>query len=167
MKVMGIDASTTCTGYAFFDENKLIHYSCIKPNGTTWQERLINEGPKLNMLIEQWKPDVIIMENVPLVNRQLETLVILGAVQGYILSVASSHGVEIKFVMPSEWRSKVGLYDGTKRGMKRDVLKQRAIEKANKLFHLDLTWVSPRSKKNQDDIAESILIAYSQIQPRS
>ena len=69
--------------------------------------------------------------------------------------------------MPSEWRSKVGLYDGTKRGMKRDVLKQRAIEKANELFHLDLTWVSPRSKKNQDDIAESILIAYSQIQPGS
>ena len=34
---------------------------------------------------------------------------------------------------------------------------------ANKIFQLDLVWAGGKSVKNQDDIAESILIAYSQI----
>lgn len=163
MKVIGIDASTTCTGYSVFEGKRLVHYSCIKPTGKTWQQRLIDEGPKLSMLIEQWKPDFIVMENVPLVNRQMETLVILGAVQGYILAIASHYNIEVKFVMPSEWRSEIGLYDGTRAGMRREVLKRKAIEKANELFNLDLKWVAPKSKKNQDDIAEAVLIGYSQV----
>ena len=47
--------------------------------------------------------------------------------------------------------------------MKRVVQKEKAVKKANELFGLDLVWVSENSSKNQDDIAEAILIAYSQI----
>ena len=39
----------------------------------------------------------------------------------------------------------------------------KAIEMANEEFSLDLAWVAPSSKKNEDDCAEGILIAYSQI----
>ena len=36
----------------------------------------------------------------------------------------------------------------------------------NKLFNIDLMWVKPKSKLNQDDIAEAILICYSQVKPK-
>ena len=55
------------------------------------------------------------------------------------------------------------LYDGTKEGRKKEILKEKAVNKANELFGLDLQWIGPKSKRNDDDIAESILICYSQI----
>ena len=43
------------------------------------------------------------------------------------------------------------------------ILKQKAVQTVNEEFGLNLKWVSPKSKLNEDDIAEAILIAYSQI----
>lgn len=40
-------------------------------------------------------------------------------------------------------------------------LKERAIKMANEIFGLNLLYVSKNSKKNQDDIAEAILIGYT------
>lgn len=50
------------------------------------------------------------------------------------------------------------MFDGTNEGKKREVLKQKAIEMANDCFDLELKWISLNSKKNDDDIAEAILI---------
>ena len=58
------------------------------------------------------------------------------------------------------------MYDGTREGTYREVLKKKAINIANKLFNIDLMWVKPKSKLNQDDIAEAILICYSQVKPK-
>ena len=55
------------------------------------------------------------------------------------------------------------MFDGTKDGRKREVLKEKAILMANKLFNLKLEWYGPKSKKTQDDQAEAILIAWSKI----
>ena len=55
------------------------------------------------------------------------------------------------------------MFDGTKDGRKREVLKEKAILMANKLFNLKLEWHGPKSKKTQDDQAEAILIAWSKI----
>ena len=46
-------------------------------------------------------------------------------------------------------------------------MKQSSIEYANKTFSLDLMWKSKTSKYNQDDIADAINIAYSQIKPKN
>lgn len=156
---MGIDASSTCTGVSVFKENKLIFYTMIKPSGSDWRERLFNEGPELSKIIEEYKPNKIYMEDVPLQSTGgLKTLVILGGVQGFVYGVAASKGVPIEFISPSSWRSKAGLFDGTKEGKKRDVLKQKSVEMANKQFGLELNWSGPNSKKSEHDIAEAILI---------
>lgn len=156
---MGIDASSSCTGVSVFIDNKLVHYEAIKPEGEDWRDRLFHEGPALSQIIQQYKPDKIYMEDVPLkASGGLKTLVILGGVQGFIYGVATSNKVPIEFVSPTSWRSMVGLFDGTKEGKKREVLKQKAVEMANNYFGLNLKWISPSSKKNEDDIAEAILI---------
>lgn len=161
---MGIDASSTCTGISIFINNKLIHYEAIKPNGDNWRDRLFHEGPELTRIIQKYKPQKIYMEDVPLkASGGLKTLVILGGVQGFIYGVAASNGVPIEFVSPTAWRSIAGLFDGTKEGKKRDVLKKKAVEMANQYFGLELKWISPSSKKNDDDIAEAILICASML----
>ena len=75
--------------------------------------------------------------------------------------------LKVDFLLPSQWRSKLGIFDGTRDGTKRDILKQKAIETANKTFGLTLNWVSPKSARNEDDVAEAILIGWSEIKPRA
>lgn len=162
--ILGLDCSTTSTGWCVFDDKGLAAYGVIKPEGEDWRERLTKQAPKLKNIIEKYKPNKIVMEDVPL-NSQggLKILVVLGAVQGLVLGVASSLNVPIKFVTPNEWRSKVRLFTGNRNDTKRDEMKRRSIEMANQEFGLNLKWFSKSSKKNEDDISDAILIAYSQI----
>lgn len=167
MITMGIDASTTSTGWAIFDDKELKAYGLIKPDGEDWRERIVNQAPQLVEIIAKYKPEKIYMEDVPLKSKYPKVLVQLGAVQGFIYGVTASVHIPVVFLGPSEWRSPMGLFDGTREGTKRDELKKKSIEKANKLFGLDLLWVSPSSKFNQDDEADAILIAYSQAMKKS
>ena len=166
MITMGVDASTTSTGWAIFDDKELKAYGLIKPDGEDCRERIVNQAPQLVEIISKYKPEKIYMEDVPLKSKYPKVLVQLGAVQGFIYGVTASVHVPVVFLGPSEWRSPMGLFDGTREGTKRDELKKKSIEKANKLFGLDLLWVSPKSSKNEDDIADSILVAYSQIKKK-
>lgn len=164
MRYMGIDASSTCTGIAVFEDDKLIYHGAVKPSkGLHWRERLEEEGKEIEAIIKQYKPSCIYIEDVPLMGKQMQTLVLLGAVQGYILSIATHYNVPVHFLLPSQWRSDIGLFDGSKMGTKRDAMKEKAVLTANEKFGLNLRWVKPKSRLNDDDIAESILIAYSQI----
>lgn len=164
--ILSLDASSSSTGWSIFDKKGLSAYGVIQPEGEDWRDRLVHQGPKIKEIIERYHPNQIVMEDVPLKSGNQKVLVILGAVQGFIIGIASSYDIPIKFVLPSEWRSPLGLYDGTREGTKRKELKKKSIEKANELFGLNLLWVSPSSKKNMDDISDSILLGYSQIRPR-
>lgn len=166
MILLGLDASSSSTGWAVFDNKGLAAYGIIKPNGEDWRDRLVHQGSKLKEIMEKYHPDKIVMEDVPLKNGNSKVLVILGAVQGFIYGIAASYGIPVHFVLPSEWRSPLGLYDGTREGTKRKELKRKSIEKANELFGLNLVWVSPSSSKNMDDISDAILLCYSQIRQR-
>ena len=166
MTTCGIDASSTCTGISVFDGIKLVHYQAIEPSrDLTWRERLMQEGREIENIIKKYRPSCIYLEEVPLMGKQMQTLVLLGAVQGYILSIATHYHVPIHFLLPSQWRSDMGLFDGSKAGTKRDAMKEKAVLTANEIFGLNLKWVKPKSKLNDDDVAESILIAWSQIRP--
>ena len=158
MKIMGLDCSSTSSGWCVFDGEQLIDYGCIKVKGE-WNDRIIAQVPEFIKVIEKYKPDKFIMEDVPLKkNGGMKTLVILGAVHGMILTIASSFNIPIEFVSPTGWRSKAGLFDGTTEGKKRAVLKQKAVERVNKEFELELKWKGPSSIYSEDDIAEAILI---------
>lgn len=155
----GIDASSTCTGVAVFENEKLVYYSAIRPEGDSWRERIFNEGTPLDEIFKKYQPHKIFMEDVPLSpSGGYKTAIILGAVQGFVYGVACNNNIPIEFVSPSHWRSQAGLYDGTQQGKKREILKQKAIAMANDKFNLNLSWNGLHSKHSDDDIAEAILI---------
>lgn len=165
MVVIGVDGSTSCSGYSVFRDGALVAYGAIKPKGKEWDERLMQEWQEFCAVVEQYHPDVLYYEQPPLKDGKI-TLLKLGAVQGMILGLCAQYNIKIQFLSPSDWRREVGFYDGTREGTKRDELKKKSIEKANQLFGLDLVWKSPNSKFNNDDVSDAILIAYSQIKPR-
>lgn len=159
---IGLDLSTSCSGYGVFKDNKLIAYGAIKPKGDDWRDRIMDETMQLAGLLKKYSPDKLYIEDVPKKPGN-NTLLKLGAVHGMILSLCAGFKLNPTFLLPNEWRRKIGLYDGTREGLKREVLKEKAIIMANDIFGLDLEWHGANSKKSQDDIAEAILIAYSQI----
>lgn len=167
MIIMGIDGSTSSSGWAIFErENcKRIDSGRIQPKGEDWREKIQQEWFIFSQIFEKYRPQKVYMEDVPMKDGK-PTILKLGAVQGMAICLAAQYGAEIQFLLPSEWRSGLNLYDGTRQGTHREVLKKRAVETANKLFGLDLLWVKEKSKKNEDDEAEALLIAYSQIKER-
>lgn len=165
MIVCGLDCSTTATGWAIFDDAKLITYGVIKPKSKDWRERIKQEWPELCEIMDKYKPEKLYIEDVPL-KPGAKTLMKLGTVQGLILSLSAFKSISVEFLLPSEWRSDIGIYDGTREGTHRDVLKEKAVKTANKKFNIELEWHGATSKKSEDDIAEAILIAYSQVKPK-
>ena len=167
MVIMGIDGSTTSSGWAIFESNDCSRLDSgrIQFNDKNWRERIFKEWKVFNKIIQKYHPEKIYIEDVPMKDGKA-TILKLGSVQGMAICLAAQYNIEIQFLLPSEWRSGLGLYDGTRQGTHREVLKKKAVETANKLFGLNLLWVKEKSKKNEDDEAEALLIAYSQIKPR-
>lgn len=166
MIYLGLDASTTKTGYAIFDDDKLIEYGYIEPCGE-WRDRVCEIARELIKLIRKHKIEQIYIEDVPLIkSKSTHTAISLGVVQGMVLTIASALKISIDFIPVASWRSLLGLFDGTAEGKKRVEMKRKSIELANKIFDLKLKWKSNYSKENEDDISDAILIAYSQIKKK-
>ena len=149
MIVMGIDGSTTSSGWAIFESTscKRLDSGRVQFNDKDWRERIFKEWQVFNEIIQKYCPDIIYMEDVPLMGTQKQTFVILGAVQGFILGIATSMNIEISFLLPSQWRSLMGLYDGSRQGTKKEMMKEKAVKMANKIFQLDLVWAEEKVSK--------------------
>ena len=160
--IIGLDCSTSATGYSVFDRNGLIAYGVIKPKSKDWRERIEELSVKLSEIFIKYRPVRAQLDNVPLTPGN-STILKLGAFQGMVLAVCAQYNCRPNFLLPSDWRGELGLYDGTRQGTHRDVLKQKAVQTVNDEFGIKLKWVAPKSKLNEDDTAEAILIAYSQI----
>lgn len=165
VKILSLDASTKSTGWAVFDGEQLVAHGVIKEKHDDWRENVMAETMELAAIIREYRPDSVYAEDVPMKDGKL-TIAKLGAVQGMILSLCAGFRLKPTFLLPTVWRCELGMFDGTRKGMTRDVLKEKAVRMANEIFGLDLVWVKPKSIKNMDDTAEAILIGWSQIKKR-
>lgn len=166
MVTLGLDLSSKKSGYSLFIDNKLIEYGLWENNNDDWRERIIYMSNQLDTYIKTHKIDRVIVEDVPLDTVNPKTLKILSALQGTVITVCEMHNMRAEFISVSTWRSSLGLFNGKRDGTRREVLKKESIEYANKTFGLELVWKSKTSKFNQDDIADSINVAWSQIKPK-
>ena len=163
-KTLGLDMSSNKSGYALFDDKKLITYGLWEPKDKMeWRDRVIYMGEQLDDFLKHNEVDQIYCEDVPLMKKNPQTLKILCALQGVLMGICVANNVKVTFISVSTWRSALGLFDKTQKGKERDEMKQKSIEMANRIFGLDLVYKSPSSRFNQDDEADSILVAYSQI----
>ena len=66
MIIIGIDASTTSSGWSVFQDKRLIAHGCVKPKNKDWRDRIMEESVFFMKLIQEYNPDTICAEAMPL-----------------------------------------------------------------------------------------------------
>jgi len=111
MRVLGIDPGTRTTGYGIvdFEDNVLRHIDNggISPDeGKPLSNRLYHIYTVINSLIENHKPDVVVIEDL-FVAKNARSSLLLGHARGVALVAASKAGVVIAEYSPSEVKKAV------------------------------------------------------------
>ena len=153
MVILSLDISTKSTGYAIFQDDKLVTYGIIAPTGEVIT-RIEKIADAVNSLMLEYKPDIIYAEEPEpaFVKNNIDVYRKLTFAHGAIAIVLNHYHKEMKLCSSSHWRKQVGIKTG--RGITRAQLKPIDIMKANELFNLNT--------KN-DDIADAVLIGWSYI----
>lgn len=169
MRVLSLDASTTCIGWSIWEDDDLLKYGKQKSDKKLdWNTRVQDFAPFLYNLGKKASIEKIYIEDVPLYEKGRnggsakgkETLVKLGAVRGMVLTIGKLLKVDVKPITVSKWRKDIGINIGDKH---RDVKKVKSIKLANEMFNLHLALEFTKSgryseEKSDDDIADSILL---------
>lgn len=186
MRILGLDMSSKKSGYALLDNDKLIDYGCWEMDSDVnkdWRKRIIFMAEQLNNYFLTHQIDKVYVEDVPPIIQNSQTVKVLSALQGCLMAVCNLHNADVTFVPVTEWKNiiKIDLSHSSENKQKQkqfkssnntkglSKLKERvkayekkmSIDYANNYFGLDLKYISPSSKKNQDDIADAINIAIS------
>ena len=189
--VLGLDMSSQMSGYALFVDNKLSDYGLWQIDGRIehdWRARIAYMADCVTQYCIHNNVQHIYVEDVPPTIDNSQTVKILSALQGMLIACATLHNIKIDFVPVKTWKTKIGINlvaskenNACKKRIKETFGKQAtkhlnivkgwtkawekklSVDYVNNLFGLDLVYKSPSSKFNQDDIADSINIAWSQI----
>ena len=151
MKILGIDASTKCSGICITDENGKILFHTVydyKKNQDI-DERIELMIGRFIQLFKDWNPDICYIEDTWKAGKVLniETTKKLTNLIGAVRCLCIQNGCCFNTIYPSSWRSAIGIDDG--KNVKRDEFKQRAMEWVDKKYGLNVG----------DDEAEGICIA--------
>lgn len=147
-KILSLDTSSKVTGYAVFNNGKLIRYSSIdKSDIKNGDERMQDMVRCLIILIEREAPDVVVIEET-VVTRNPQTQRMLSMILGAVFGVCVSNHFNYCSLRPTQWRKAVR-GDDEKLPRKRDELKLWSINKVAELF--DINDIS-------NDISDAILI---------
>ena len=148
MKILSLDTSTKITGYAIFNDGKLIHYSSInKSEKKDSAERMAAMAYDLITLIKQETPDVVVVEEA-VVTRNPQTQRMLTMILGSIFGVCICNDLNYCSIRPTQWRKAVKA-DDEKLPRKRDDLKKWGIDRTRLLFGIEGV---------DDNVSDAILI---------
>ena len=191
MNILGLDMSSQKSGYALFMDGQLVDYGMwqmTKDDEADWRKRIAWMADCVGQYCVENNVKEIYVEDVPPALDNSQTVKILSALQGMIIAVASLHDIDVHFVSVKTWKAKIGInlvsskennnckkrikeHFGknatrplnTVKGWVKGWEKKLSVDYANHVFGLDLVYKSPSSRFNQDDISDSINIAWSQI----
>lgn len=144
MKVLGIDSSTTSTGYAVVDNDKLICYGSIKPNKKKDTiSKIIEIEKELKDIIVKKEVEYIVIEDLAVTRNAGVTKMLAGLLYHLLIEFRKKEMLVIT-CRPSEWRSCCKI-----KGKERKELKENTINYVKNKYNI----------KVNDDEADSICIA--------
>lgn len=153
MKYLGLDLSTVSTGYSVFNDSKLVEYGKIVSILTDTMERIMEITGRLAKIVEQHKPDVIVIEDVFYGSNYLTTKMLnrlAGAVWHMLYEskfyINEYQNQKITFAMPTDARKCFGLLPKS--------TKINVINAVNARFQLNLT-------TKDDDVADGVVLGYA------
>lgn len=149
-KVLSLDTSTSCTGYAVYEDGKYARCGCIdkRKEKLTSEQRLDEMCKDILTLMDVENPDIVYWET-PSIARNAVTQRLLTMVTGVVYGWCLSHNVYHEDFRPNVWR-KGCLKRDEKLPRTRVEAKQWSINRVKELYDADVN----------DDTADAIMIAY-------
>ena len=146
IKLVGIDGATKKTGVCLLVNGELEKYTLVDTSKITdKRERFVQMSSSIKALLNEWKPDIVIMEDSwNAANVEVTKLLskLMGTVDGWCID----NNVEYHEVLPTVWR-KYAHIDQSKK--KREELKQASVQYVYDKYGVEVI----------DDIADSIAMA--------
>lgn len=159
-RILALDQATHDTGWAIFDDNSVIKFGVINLGSGELDRRINKLKIWLANMIEIWKPDKVIMEDIQLQEKKqgrnwendngdnvmnVTTFKTLAQLQGVLADYLFEKKIRYEFVHTAVWREKCGIT-----GKYRTDKKRSAQLKVLEWFDLGVT----------NDEADAICIGY-------
>lgn len=142
-RIIAFDQATEKFGLSIFEDNKLIFYSLYTFSGDVVNRLVKIKKFVQDIVIKEWKPDLIIMEDIQYQQNGILTFKILAMLLGILQELCLENDIDFDAVSPNVWRK----YAGTN-GKNRREEKILSIAKVKEKFGVSVS----------DDVAEAILI---------
>lgn len=142
-RVIAFDQATERFGLSVYDDGKLVFFNLYTFNGYVAERLALIKNFVQNIVIKEWKPDYIVMEDIQYQYGNVLTYKILAMLLGVLETVCTEEKIEYEVVSPNVWRK----YAGTC-GKTRLQEKQMSVAVVKEKFGVRVN----------DDVAEAILI---------
>lgn len=146
-RILAFDQASITSGWAVFDDEKLIKFGHWTSDGEHSTERIAKTKYWFSNMIQVWNPDLVVLEDIQLQefggDAAVTTYKKLAHLQGVLKNYCYENGILYKIVPPATWRS----FNQIK-GKSRTDLKRNAQFKIKQLYDV---------KATQDD-SDAILI---------
>ena len=129
-KFLALDQSSRITGYAVFENAKLIDYGKFSVNDEDIGIRLMKIRQEVEKLIKQHQVDEVVFEDIQMqgnVANNVQTFKTLAEVFGVIYELVTELNLPNTAVLASSWKSTLQVKGRTRPGQKRNA--QALIEK--------------------------------------
>lgn len=148
-RLISLDAATRISGWAVFDNDKLVKYGAVEFTHSSEDARISALKSWILSLCKNWKPDLVVIEDIQLQEQRgkfdtgVTTYKVLAKLQGVLQNALFELKIPYEMVYVNTWRAAHEI-----RGKSKSEKKQSAILKAKKWY--DITAV--------EDAAEAICL---------
>lgn len=133
--LIALDESTTCTGYAVFDDSELIEHGTFSFKSKDVLERVSLIMEEIENLIDTYKPDNMIIEDVQITMNAATAKSLLG-LQFMIEVYAHRNNISCETYRTTKWRKILGLSNS--RALDRKAKKQETIDYVKDKYGIDV-----------------------------
>ena len=133
--LIALDESTTCTGYAVFDDSELIEHGTFSFKSKDVLERVSLIMEEIENLIDTYKPDNMIIEDVQITMNAATAKSLLG-LQFMIEIYAHRNNISCETYRTTRWRKILGLSNS--RALDRKAKKQETIDYVKDKYGIEI-----------------------------
>ena len=133
--LIALDESTTCTGYAVFNDSELIKHGLFALKSKDVLERVSYIMEKIEELIKTYKPDNMVIEDVQITMNAATAKSLLG-LQFMIEVYAHRNNISCETYRTTKWRKILGLSNS--RSLDRKAKKQETINYVKDKYGIDV-----------------------------
>ena len=133
--LIALDESTTCTGYAVFDDGELIEHGIFSFKNKDVLERVSLIMEEIEELIKTYKPDNMVIEDVQITMNAATAKSLLG-LQFMIEVYAHRNNISCETYRTTKWRKILGLSNS--RSLDRKAKKQETIDYVKDKYGIDV-----------------------------